>query len=434
VPLGFRGAVAARALVAAIAVILAGLVAGLNVRFAQPATGFPSPPRSGSDAASELHEQLSKCRSYSAVDPTEPDWKKAELACNRALDLEPISEEANRMLKQVKQEQTAFDLLHRAESARQALDELGALELLARIPETSVYFQQARPLALEIKSLAMKRLEPECKKLLRSHAWMSALVTCEKYVALACQPGPDRRPDPLYSLFLRARGKAVPGAAPWRCPESKLLRESEEASDVRTRVREALLQRFSDERIGEALFRYWEGNSRSAIAALQKVSADPKARALHSRANALRSRIWLVSQLQRSVTNSLQARDPERAEKALRSALQHDGEILGELEQAPSFVARTIQREMGAQSYQRGRYWADRSDLRRACRIWKLGHQFSRGNLALLQALKHCSERAEQLLAAAGQCGELAIAAELSTEGDGLLNKLQAKQQSLGCP
>jgi hypothetical protein len=89
---------------------------------------------------------------------------------------------------------------------------------------------------------------------------------------------------------------------------------------------------------------------------------------------------------------------------------------------------------MGAQSYQRGRYWADRSDLRRACRIWKLGHQFSRGNLALLQALKHCSERAEQLLAAAGQCGELAIAAELSTEGDGLLNKLQAKQQSLGCP
>jgi len=51
-----------------------------------------------------------------------------------------------------------------------------------------------------------------------------------------------------------------------------------------------------------------------------------------------------------------------------------------------------------------------------------------------LQALKHCSERAEQLLATAGHCGELALAAELSTEGDGLLNKLQAKQESLGCP
>jgi hypothetical protein len=193
------------------------------------------------------------------------------------------------------------------------------------------------------------------------------------------------------------------------------------------------LLRFPDARIGQALFAYWEGNVRSAIATLQKVSTDPQAMVLHSGANALRSRIWMVLQLQKSANSALQARDPERAEKPLRSALQHDREIVGELEQAPSFVERTIQREMGAQSYQQGKYWADRSDLRRACRIWKLGHQFSGGNLALLQALKHCSERAEQLLATAGHCGELALAAELSTEGDGLRNKLQAKQESLGC-
>ena len=142
----------------------------------------------------------------------------------------------------------------------------------------------------------------------------------------------------------------------------------------------------------------------------------------------------MVLQLQKSANSALQARDPERAEKALQSALRHDREIVGELEQAPSFVERTIQREMGAQTYQQGKYWADRSDLRRACRIWKLGHQFSRGNLALLQALKHCSERAEQLLATAGHCRELALAAELSTEGDGLRNKVQAKRESLGCP
>jgi len=194
------------------------------------------------------------------------------------------------------------------------------------------------------------------------------------------------------------------------------------------------LQRSPDRRIGQALFNYWEGNFRLAITTLQLVATDPKAMVLHSGANALRSRIWMVLQLQKSANSALQARDPERAEKALRSALQHDREIVGELEQAPSFVERTIQREMGAQSYQRGKYWADRSDLRRACRIWKLGHQFSRGSLALLQALKHCSERAEQLLATAAHCGELVLAAELSTEDDGLLNKLRAKRESLGCP
>jgi len=398
-----------------------------------------------------MHEQLVRCRSYSAVDSAiQPDWKRAELACNRALDLEPISEEANRLLQRINQERTAFDLFHRAQAAGEARDDLGALELLSRLPETSVYFRQARPLALELKGRAIKSLEPECRKLLRSHQWTTASITCEKYFSLACQdgfsaqeakvkpkagppPGPGRRPDPLHALFLRARARVTPGAVPWRCLESKLLRKSEEASDVRTRVREAFLQRFPDERIGQALFDYWEGDIRSASATLQRVSTDPKAVVLHSAVNALRSRIWRVLQLQRSANSALQARDPERAEKALRSALQHDREIVGDLEQAPSFVERTIRREMGAQSYQQGKYWADRSDLRRACRIWKLGHQFSRGNLALLQALKHCSERAEQLLATAGHCGELALAAELSTEGDGLRNKLQAKQESLGC-
>jgi len=441
VPPGSRRAVFARALVAAIPIIVAGLVGGLSARFPPPPPGVPLAP--GSDAASEMHEQLVRCRSYSAVDSAiQPDWKRAELACNRALDLEPISEEANRLLQKINQERTAFDLFHRAQAAGEARDDLGALELLARLPETSVYSHQARPLALEVKGRAMKNLEPECRKLLRSRQWTAASITCEKYFSLACQDGrwasspphgPGRRPDPLQALFLKARARVIPGAVPWRCPESKLLRESEEGSDVRTRVREAFLERFPDARIGQALFAYWEGNVRSAIATLQKVSTDPQAMVLHSGANALRSRIWMVLQLQKSANSALQARDPERAEKALRSALQHDREIVGELEQAPSFVERTIQREMGAQSYQQGKYWADRSDLRRACRIWKLGHQFSRGNLALLQALKHCSERAEQLLATAGHCGELALAAELSTEGDGLRNKLQAKQESLGC-
>lgn len=443
-PPGLPRVVFPRALIAAIPIGAVGLVGGLNVRVPAPSTSAPL------DAGSEVQEQLIRCRSYGAADPaSEPDWKKAELACNRALDLDPINEEANRLLLKIDQERTAFDLFHRAQSAAQARDELGALELLARIPETSIYFHQARPLALEVKRRAMKSLEPECRKLLRSHGWMSASAICEKYFSLACQerlsarvgkakagapPGPARRQDPLHGLFLRARARVMPGAPSWQCPESKLLRESEQASDVRSRVREAFLRRLPDERIGQALFAYWEGNVRAAIATLQRVSTDPRAVPLHSRANALRSRIWTVLQLQKSASGALQARDPERAEKPLRSALQHDREIVGELEQAPSFVERTIEREMADQCYQRGKYWADRSDLRRGCRIWKLGHEFSRSNLALLQALKHCSERAERLLATAGRCGELSLVAELSSDGDGLRSKVQAKQASLRCP
>jgi len=434
----------ASALVAAVGVIAAGLVAAARARWPSPSTEPPKQP-SSLEISSDLEEQLSKCRFYSAGSTgTEPDWNKAETACNGALDRDPINEEANRLLKQIKQEQNASELFARADSASQRLDDLGALDLLTQIPEASVYFKKARPQAMELKKRVRKRLEVDCADHLRARHWQLAQVTCEKYIGLACQDstagewdagvGFTPTKDRLYRLFLHARSKVNSRAGPWRCPEKKLLRESGEALEVQRRVDGALMQRFPDARIGRALVSYWQGNLRESLTALQKVAADPKGTDLHAIAAQLRNRIWLVLQFLKSGNTALQARDPERAAKPFRAALDHDREVLGRLEESPSFVDRSIRREMGSHCYQRGKYWADRADTRRACRIWRLGYGFSPANLALLQALKHCTERGGELLDSARRCGELAIAAELSSDGDGLAEKLESKRAALGCP
>jgi hypothetical protein len=365
------------------------------------------------------------------------------------LDLDPISEEANHLLKRVRLEQGAHDTLARAELAAQQLDELRALDLLTQIPEASEYFNKARPLAIEIKRHAMGKVEQECKRLLHAHVWPSAVATCDRYMTLACQetPSGDRDPrqgkgtgesdsaslrTPLYPLFLRARERVEPGAAPWTCSEKKILRESKVTANDALGAKELLLRKYSDKRLGHALFTYWQGNMRTALAELEKVAGDPRAE-LQSAAKDLRKRVWLVMQLLKSGSVALQAHDPERAEKPFRAALERDRALIGELGQSPSFVERTIQREMGAESYDRGKYWADRGDIHRACRIWKLGYAYSRGNLAVVQAVKHCSERGGYLVDAASNCGMLATAAELAVEGDGLLEKLRAKRATLGC-
>jgi len=411
-------------------------------RSSQSQSGQPSP---AVEEDFQAEEHMSRCRLYSSgAQGIEPDWLKAEVACNRVLDLQPIHREANRLLGRIKEEQAALELLRRAQ-ALEALDELSALELVMQVPENSTYFQRAKAQALEIKARAMPRLRDDCARLLRARPRSAALLTCDKYMALACQDAFWRErnlggassllrssvgPDQLYLQFLRARKAASPSPARWICPQLKLLEEPRELeSDAK--VSEALLRRFSDRRIGQAVLTYWRGSLPAAISQLQACvhlgAADS------STARQLQSRISLVMQLLKAGHSALQAGDPENAAAPFRAALEHDRRILGPLTLPPSSVERIIRREMSSHSYQRGKHWADRADTYRACRIWKVGYSFSRADLALLQGLKHCSERGQELLAAAHQCADLARAADLAMEGDGMLEKVMARREELGC-
>jgi len=406
----------------------------------------------------ELQQHLSQCRSFSAAqDGSEPDWAKAESACQKALDQDPIHREANFLYKQVKLERQAFEDYVAARKTLEQLKPEDALERLAKIPAASSYRHKATLVAAQATEMIKKKAGEDCRKYFRAQRWSAALSACEKYMGLACRSstqdplgappghtlklaGPIRRGDwrsrdEVYRAFLQVRAKLHPRAGVWTCPESTGARQSGSGVDAHREVRSALQRRFNHPSMADALTSYWSGKTSEAIIVLQRVREDPQRTDLHAAADGLRKEIALVAHWFKAGESALQAEDPERAMEPFQQALQYDRKLMGDFaERYPSFYSRSIRRDMATHSYQRGRYWADRDDARRACRIWKLGAQFYRGNLQLLQALRYCTDKGRELLRSARRCAELTEALELAVPGDELNQKLEQKRAALRCP
>ena len=402
--------------------------------------GAPTPQSRGGEDL-RLEEDLSRCRLYSAAKgELEPDWPAAELACNRVLDAEPIHEEANRLADRVRAERAAMELLRGAE-ASEAIDELNALELLMQIPDTSRYFDRARIRARAIKVRALPRLRDDCARVLHP-GFLRPLLTCEKYFALACQDASWRErnlesnagkshgaADELYVRYLRSKGSWGESFESWTCPGTKLFDAVPDAESG-AEVRSAILRGASNQYVAEAILSYWEGHLPTALSRLRAAGhrggADPSARQLGTR-------IARVMQLLKAGHGALQARDPESAATPFRAALEGDRQIMRGWSSPASAVERIVRREMSSQCYVRGKYWADRADIHRACRIWRLGYSFSQADLALLQAMKHCREHGEKKIAASRDCRELAGASDFFIEGDLALEKIGKRREVLGC-
>ncbi|HSP80699.1 MAG TPA: FHA domain-containing protein, partial [Myxococcaceae bacterium] len=142
-----------------------------------------------------------------------------------------------------------------------------------------------------------------------------------------------------------------------------------------------------------------------------------------------------VDQLFKLGQGHLQVDDPERAAEPFREALDVDKRLMGEefFESKPSFYRRNIQQDMAAKSVVSGKYWDDRGDRRRSCRIWKLGFSFYAGNTDLNAAVGRCSTRGLKAFKAARSCEELDEVLDFAVPGDGLEEKAQALKAENGC-
>jgi hypothetical protein len=450
-------------------IVLGGLTAALAVGgfLALRKPRAPNPPKFANTAPSvstqlpklekpsELQRFLTECRTYASG--AEPDWSKAELACNQTLDLDPINAEANSLLKQVALEKRAFLQFTQGQKAAEQRREEEAIKSFAAIPQESIYHRKAKQQIAASKIRLKNGARQDCLKYAHSRLWTAAAKRCEQYMGLACPemrreelvPPPGKhlslsgklrknqwRPkDSTYVTFLQVRQKVHPRGRAWVCPHAPLAQEAPRPPDARAEVQSALQQRFSDQGLAQAMLRYWEGKPTDALVALQKMRDDPGEANSHQAVDGLRKGIALVDQLFRNGEGAIQAGDPERAKDPFLEALKEDRKLMKELSASwPSFFQRTIRQDMASRSYERGKYWADRTDLKRACRIWKIGYEFYRGNLQLLQAVKQCTDQARELLLSAKGCGDVAVVVDLSVEGDGLAAKAQDKRVALRCP
>jgi hypothetical protein len=402
---------------------------------------------------------LSQCRSFASTElEAEPDWRRAEAACGQALDLDPLQPEAHALLQRIRVEREAAEHFALGEKALARLKEEEALDHFGKIPKESDYFRRARPRVREASAQVASRALDDCRRYLRDSQWRAAVPRCERYFGVACQRmkreelepplgyrvvlasgrlrANEWRPaDPLLVRFLAARQRLDPQGAPWTCPPAEILSEEPEAVDPKVAVTEAFTRRFPDTLLRAAMLDYWSGRSTEAVSTLQKLRSDSARAQYHAEADAALRDLSTVDQLFKAGGSALQDEDPERAAAPFQEALELDGRVMAELATSrPSFYRRAIQQDMASHAYAAGKRWADRADVRRGCRVWKLGFGFYAGNSDLNKAVGFCSTRGLALLNEARACADLAPVADFAVKGDGLQEKLDAKRAEWACP
>lgn len=424
------------------------------------------------DPAEQIEELLAECRTYSNSEVGMVDWARADAACQKVIELEPIHAEANTLVKKISVLKVCEENLNGAKELIAGGQLEGALDQLAKINKgCESYLLKALSVAKEPVAEVKKRAGTDCKNYATNAKWDLALKRCELYSRLACQtlepddlyppalmkmkldgplnPKTDWRPkDPLYINFLKAREKAKPGEPLWQCPEIVAFRPPPPPPDPGKTAKEELAKRYPEPEMGRALVAYFTGDFQLAPVPLQKITENMNKAQYHEAARALLLDVNNAINLYENGTTEITNDRPDKAEAPFLKALTVDERlVLGdragklsaeekkkELEKRVSFVRRSIVETMSSKCYEKGKGLADRKDFRAACKMWKLGANFSRSNIDLLKALTNvCTRRAQESIDRADSCEQLKAAMDFAVDGDGFKEKINERMIEGGC-
>lgn len=420
----------------------------------------------------QIEGLLAECRTYSNSEHGTPDWARAEAACNKVIELEPIHQEANSLVKRISVLKVCEDNMNRAKEQVAGGQLEAALDSFAKVgKECEGYLLKTLSASKATVNEVKKRTATDCKAYASNAKWDLALKRCEQWVRLWCQtvetkelyppaltrmkldgplnPKTDWRPsEPLYLNFLKAREKLKPGEPMWMCPEIVAFRPPPPPPDPGKLAKEELARRFPEPEMGRALVLYFDGRFADAPIPLQKIRENINKAQYHESANALLLDINNAMNLYENGTSEITNDRPDRAETPFLKALAVDERlVLGdkasslspeekkrELERRTSFVRRNIVETMSRTCYEKGKGLADRKDFRAACRMWKLGSTFSRSNIDLLKALTNvCTRKASDAWERAATCEQWKAALDFAVDGDGFKEQINARMADEGC-
>ena len=424
------------------------------------------------DPAEQIEELLAECRTYSNSEAGLTDWSRADAACQKVIELEPIHQEANTLVKRISVLKVCEQNFNGAREQLAGGQLEGALDLMAKIGKgCESYLLRTLSMARDTVAEVKKRAAADCKSYASNAKWDLAFKRCELYSRLSCQttdtkelyppalmkmkldgplnPKTEWRPkDPLYINFLKAREKVKPGEPMWLCPEIPAFRPPPPPPDPGKLAKEELAKRYPEPEMGRALVLYFSGDFQSAPVPLQKIGEKMEKAQYHEAARALLLDINNAINLYENGSTEITNDRPEKAEAPFLKALAVDERlVLGdragkltadekkkELDKRMSFIRKSIVDLMSSQSYEKGKALADRKDYRAACRVWKLGNNFSRSNIDLLKALTNiCTKRASEAFDRAQSCEQLKAAMDFAVDGDGFKEKIAASMTEEGC-
>ncbi len=237
------------------------------------------------------------------------------------------------------------------------------------------------------------------------------------------------------SLPSKEVGAAVPSTReiePLR--PDPIERPPSDRAEARAALITDLEQQNRSPELNEALASYWEGRLSEARAQLKKLAAQVESDDAQERLKAISEEFSSAERLFKRGEGLLTARAPELAKEPFLKALEHDRHLLEGLgDRYPSFYRRKIQEDMARNCYAKGRQWLERRNQRKACRAWKLGFEFYKGNADLNKAVASCSRRGAEALRKVRTCEQLLEVLDLAVEGDGVAPKVDEMRTSLRC-
>jgi hypothetical protein len=205
-------------------------------------------------------------------------------------------------------------------------------------------------------------------------------------------------------------------------------------SEARAAFLEDLAQRNEESEVVAALESYWDGRAAEARSRLKRLAARADARDPPEQLSALQDEISAAERLFKQGERQIAAGSPEAAKALFLKVLDSDRRLLNDLaDRYPSYYRRKIQEDMARSSYAKGRRWIDRRNHRKACRAWKLGFEFYKGNADLNRAVALCSRRAAEALRKVRKCEQLLEVVDFAVDGDGLTGKIEQMRINLQC-
>ncbi|MCL2625216.1 MAG: FHA domain-containing protein [Cystobacterineae bacterium] len=431
-----------------------------------PPGSFP-PPKSSDEV--ELERALRECRQY--LQSSAPDYRRAAEACDRALDIDPIHEEANKLKQRISVESGCSSHFDKGMQALEFEPEK-ALDLFSKIdPACKEYQQRAVEPAERARNKVEDKVKEECDGYTKVKSWRLAYEKCSLYMNLVCpkmseeelyppggkqltleKPRNKNQWQPLnvyYRNFLLARSKADPHTLEWRCPNPKRVNPRELLSeDKREKAKELLEQRLQHKDFVQAVLSYYDGKTQDALNKLAAIKSNMQKADLHEEVTRMQVLVRQVDAFFNEGMAFLEKANVRDAAERFQNVLDKDkmlmlGEISGmsELEEKAaldnylkSFFRNSVMDDMPKTCLKMGTDWRDRNDARRACQIWKVGYYFNKNNTDLLSALtRYCTNYANELLKKVSSCSDLQEVLEYAVEGDGLRQKVEKLQVDRNC-
>lgn len=297
------------AIIAVLAVVLIGALVLAAHRAAEEAKRHPADEEK-SDALDPLQRGLEML--------DEERYADAEAELKQVLDADPINEPARRALRKAKRERELTGLIQDAETKAQVGKEDEALKMLLTVDKDSRSYTRARTKAVQLSSLLARRYAQSCRQAEGSDQWAKAVNDCGRTMDLRCATEGD---DASLKLLRKAE-KHVKNRVAWSCPPQVVAWFGAAAASAAPTAGDesALLGRYADKDLRQAVSRYAGGDLDGARRALAKVKS--------SAAGEARESMTIVDGRSRELQTRLSSGDLDGAEEVGRKALDADAQLV----------------------------------------------------------------------------------------------------------